>query len=113
MARPVRLLLVTFALLSPVGVAAQITLSSMPMLQIGSADGKEPYLLSRVRAAIRLDDGRIVVANGGSAEIRIYDAKGTFQKALGRRGQGPGEFDNLTWIAATSGGTIAAWDSPL
>ena len=61
-------------------------------LTIGVLEGPEEYQLFRVRSAIRLDDGRIVVANGGSSELRFYDASGTLLTSVGGEGEGPGEF---------------------
>jgi len=42
-----------------------------PSLSIGVLEGDEPHMLFAVRDATRLADGRIVVANGGSAELRF------------------------------------------
>ena len=61
-------------------------------LDIGSADGAEPYLFNDVETAIRLVDGTIVVANAGSGELRYFDAAGRHLSSVGRKGSGPGEF---------------------
>ena len=63
-----------------------------PSLTIGVLEGPEEYQLFRARSAIRLDDGRIVVANAGSSELRFYDSEGRFLVAVGGEGEGPGEF---------------------
>lgn len=63
-----------------------------PELQIGIAAGDEPYQLHRVTSAARLGDGGVVVANAGSAELRFFDSAGRFVRAVGRRGDGPGEW---------------------
>ncbi len=39
----------------------------------------------------RLADGRIVMADGGAAEIRVYGADGALVVAHGGKGEGPGE----------------------
>ncbi len=46
-----------------------------PVLSIGTFAGDSLYQLFRVQGAARLPDGRIAVANGGSGEIRVYDAR--------------------------------------
>lgn len=51
------------------------TVASTPSLEIGS--GTPEQQLHRVRDAIRLDDGRVVVLNAGS-ELRLYDPEGGF-----------------------------------
>lgn len=64
-----------------------------PLVSIGQAEGEEPYLLSYVAGALRLDDGRIVVANhDAESRIRVYDAEGRHLEYWGGQGGGPGEF---------------------
>lgn len=89
------------------------SLAAEPALVIGAVEGAAPYLLSGVRDAIRLSDGRIVIANGGSRELRIYDAEGRYLDAYGREGSGPGEFNNLTSLHLLPGDSLAAWDGIL
>jgi hypothetical protein len=66
--------------------------SAEPVLEIGMIDGPEAYQLDRVTGAIRLPDGGIALANGGSREVRFYDAAGRFVRSVGRDGEGPGEY---------------------
>ena len=70
-----------------------------PVLQIGERDGESPYLFSRVRGAVRVPDGRIVVLEGESLEIRVFGPDGTHHVSFGRRGDGPLEFESRgrTW----------------
>ena len=67
------------------------TLSAEPIVSIGGADEREGYLLHRVEGATRLGDGRIVVANGGTLQLRYYDPEGTHLLDAGGEGDGPGE----------------------
>lgn len=71
-----------------------------PALTIGSLDGPHEQQLYRVFGAHRLPDGRIVVANSGSYELRFYDRDGQFLAASGGRGGGPGEFVSMgqNWL---------------
>ncbi len=71
------------------------TLSSDPVLTIGTLDGPEEYQLFRVRAAVRIGTGDIVVANGGTSELRFYDSNGAHLRTVGREGGGPGEFKGM------------------
>ncbi|MCY4574961.1 MAG: hypothetical protein OXF01_19480, partial [Gemmatimonadetes bacterium] len=67
-----------------------------PAVTIGAAEGEEPYLLQHAIGATRLSDGRIVVADYGSMELRIFDgASGTHLTTLGGVGEGPGEYGGL------------------
>jgi len=67
-------------------------LSEEPVLRIGSVEEDTTQLLYRVTDTRRLRDGRVLVVNAGSAEVRIYSAEGQLLQTLGRRGEGPGEF---------------------
>ncbi len=86
------------------------TLADAPELDIGVLEGAEEYQLFRVRDARRMDDGRLVVANGGTNEIRWYDAEGRFLRAAGGDGEGPGEFKGLGWLRAFRGDSFAVYD---
>ncbi len=83
-----------------------------PTVSIGTREGEEAYQLYIVRDAMMLPDGRIIVANGGSGELRIFDALGTHLASWGGEGEGPGEFDNLWQIEPWPGDSIAAWFAP-
>jgi hypothetical protein len=56
---------------------------------IGVIGGDPAYELFRPRAAFRLSDGRIVIANSGTQELRYYDASGRHVMSVGGRGGGP------------------------
>ena len=63
-----------------------------PAITIGTAVGDSAYELFGVTDATRLPDGKIVVANTGSSELRVFDASGVHQGSWGGQGDGPGEF---------------------
>jgi len=69
-----------------------VSVDSLPFLSIGVAEGEEAYQLHRVFDAARLADGRVVISNSGSQELRLYDSAGVYLRSLGRRGAGPMEF---------------------
>lgn len=71
-----------------------------PRLDIGGED-RAGHDLFRVSAALNLDDGRVVVADRGMSELRFFDPSGSLLSVAGGRGEGPGEFRNITWLAAT------------
>jgi len=86
------------------------TVSAEPTVNIGAMDGADEYLLNRVAGAFKLGDGRIVIANGGSAEWRFYDAAGMFLKASGGHGGGPGELRALFEVSLLPDDTMVAFD---
>lgn len=82
-------------------------------LTIGAMAGPPEYEFFNVVDAERLSDGRIAVADQGSAEIRIYDPLGAFERSFGRLGEGPGEFQFLSSIQRLPGDSILAFDGAL
>lgn len=85
-------------------------LAAQPTLDIGVYAGDPSYELFQVAGALRLSDGRIVVANGGSREIRFYSAASEFISAVGRQGGGPGEFQDLVALRLLPGDSLLAYD---
>jgi hypothetical protein len=53
-----------------------------------------------------LDNGRIVVANTGTYQLFLYDSTGGFVRAIGRFGEGPGEFSGMFGMFRCAGDTI-------
>lgn len=80
-----------------------------PSVSIGALEGEEPYLLDRVRGALTLSDGRIVVENIGANELRVFDASGGYLTTWGGTGDGPGEFDNLMGMDRWPGDSLMTW----
>ena len=74
---------------------------------IGREGGPEE--LYQVSGATRLDDRRIVVVDGGTQEVRIYDANGRRVGSFGREGDGPGEFRSPSLVGAR-GDTLVLYD---
>lgn len=81
-----------------------------PELVIGTEAGDPEYELHRVFDAIRWTDGRVVIANSGSGELRTFDASGAYQGSLGRSGQGPGEFETAMITLHTWSDSLLATD---
>ncbi|WP_428276903.1 6-bladed beta-propeller [Candidatus Palauibacter sp.] len=86
------------------------TFGAEPSLSIGAVDGGGADQLFRVTDATRLAEGRIVIANSGSNELRIFNADGSHSATAGGRGEGPGEFVSYSPSAVASwpGDSIAA-----
>lgn len=83
--------------------------SDQPSVDVGIAEGDEPYELDGAASSLRLSDGRLLVANSGSSEIRVFDAQGRFLTRIGRQGSGPGEFTGGIQLTTRAGG-FAAYD---
>lgn len=91
--------------------------SAEPIVSIGTVQGGDDFQLHHVDDALRLPDGRIVVANAGSYQLLVFDSAGNHLDAWGQRGQGPGDFGgswgsdglvtNLFWIEPWPGDSLA------
>jgi hypothetical protein len=84
------------------GVGEGWTVTAEPVLHIGVADGgAEEYRFTVIAGPAQhggtwqLGDGTIVAADFGTRQVRRYAADGTFMNAWGRRGDGPGEFQQF------------------
>lgn len=80
-----------------------------PAVSIGVFEGEEPYLLHWALDATRLGDGRIVVANAGTDELRVFDSQGNYLATWGREGEGPTDFRGLVAVETWPGDSIVAW----
>lgn len=85
-------------------------LDTVPEVTIGEPDGAAEYALSNVIGGARLSDGRTVIANRGTHDLRYYDAHGKHLSTAGREGDGPGEFRFIDAIGR-AGDTILVWDA--
>lgn len=85
-------------------------LADSASLDIGTFEGEPEYQLYRAFSAIKLPDGRIVVANNGTHELRFYDSSGTFLSSAGREGEGPGEFRGLQFLHSYAGDSLLTYD---
>lgn len=81
-----------------------------PLVDLAESGSGESHLFHQVRGMTRLSDGTLAVADGGSDEIRLYTATGTFRTSAGGRGDGPGEFSRLIGLTRGRGDTLIALD---
>ena len=60
---------------------------------------------------LRVDDqGRVYVMDWGDVHIKVYDSQGRFLRTIGRKGQGPGEFDMPAFFDLMTGGKVCILD---
>jgi len=89
---------------------ARASLSNDPIWAVGGADGPEAEVFSRISGARRLSDGSIVVGVAGFHEIRKFGPDTTHRWTVGRRGEGPGEFERLRLLRGCSEERIVVYD---
>jgi len=80
-------------------------------LSIGVADGDEAYMLNRPQDIHVSEDGTIYILDWSDVCIKVFDSTGKYLQTIGRKGQGPGEFEFLTYMALSSDGRIFIMDS--
>ncbi len=88
-------------------------IADSPLFRVGDVSGQPEYELFRVTSAVRLSDGRLVIGNSGTSEVRWYSETGAFIRSAGRSGQGPGEFSLLSVVIPIGGDSIAVGDPRL
>src|SRR5690606_29122345 len=83
---------------------------SAPALLIpdSSSDGA-PDLLSPV-AATRLSGNVIVTADRHIPSVQFLTIDGRVRREVGRRGGGPGEFQEITWLGQCAADSVFVWD---
>ena len=70
----------------------------------------ENYMLHQPRDVAIDSDGNIYVLDAGNFRIQKYSPEGNYLDTYGRRGQGPGEFENPVSIDIDSDGNISVAD---
>lgn len=80
-----------------------------PVTSIGGGVGGSAHMFTDATDATILRDGRIVVANRGTSELRVFDRSGTHVATWGGRGWGPGQFRDLFQVEPFSADTLVAW----
>jgi len=98
---------------SPARTAAPQTwkLAARPVLEIGGSSGEGPTAFGQLSGVAVLRSGLLVVGDSRANELRVFDERGTFLRAFGRSGSGPGEFSRVLWSVHALGDTILATDN--
>jgi hypothetical protein len=92
-------------------VTPALRLVAQPRVVIGDASrNPATHEFGRIGSAVRLSNGRVVVADVQGVAISVFDSTGRFIESLGRRGQGPGEYSRLTSLLKTDGDTLAVFE---
>ena len=82
---------------------------SVPDVVIGSGEVESDQLY-RVQGVQGFDDGRMVVVDGGSRQLRFFDAQGRLTGRVGRKGEGPGEFEDPILVELIGLDSLLVWD---
>lgn len=90
-------------------------------LRVGALDGDDATSFSALKGLVVLSDGRFVVLDDASQELRMFDPDGVFLRTLGRKGQGPAEFEaayglmldgaDRIWVPDYRNRRFSVWDA--
>jgi hypothetical protein len=78
-----------------------------PSLALSAGPGTD---FLQIAGAMRLSDGRLVVADGGSSEVRYFAPDGALLGTTGGRGEGPGEFALIQSMGPAGGDSVWVYD---
>jgi hypothetical protein len=87
-------------------------LAGKPVTQfsIGSEDGEDWELLSRVTQVAFDKEENLYVLDGGNNRVLVFNPQGKFLRKFGKKGGGPGELMAPVGIAVTAAGEVAVTD---
>ncbi|MDX1390584.1 MAG: 6-bladed beta-propeller, partial [Acidobacteriota bacterium] len=84
--------------------------SDDPITVVGGIDDDPSTSFGWISGAVRLSDGRLVVLDGQSQDLRVFDRAGNLLATWGRAGEGPGEFVRAFHVTSLPGDTVAVFD---
>ncbi|MEQ9401520.1 MAG: 6-bladed beta-propeller [Longimicrobiales bacterium] len=79
-------------------------------LEIGLRDGPAAYVFSTIADATLTVDGGILVSDGQSRELRLFDRTGAIVRTFGGAGGGPGEFAAAPDIVGVGADSLFVYD---
>ncbi len=85
-------------------------LEDTPQLEIGSDGVGDGDLLFGVRDVRVLPSEELLITEGGSRQVLMYSPEGTRTRTLGRRGNGPGEFQSVSWSRPLGDTAVVVFD---
>jgi hypothetical protein len=85
-------------------------IDSVPRLDLLRSGAGAPYEFSGVKDATLLPDGRLVVLDDASHQVRFFGEDGAFLAATGREGDGPGDFQRAQDVFPLAGDSVGVFD---
>lgn len=77
-----------------------------PVALIGADESDPDDFIGRLAGAVLMDDGRVVVADASTREVRVHAPDGSFLQRFGGQGGGPGEFSRSIALYRGLGDTL-------
>ena len=98
------------ALLATLSLAAPLAAQSVPRTTLGRAEAQLPDPFDNVTAVRELADGRVIVADRFAKTVTLANFANGSATAIGREGQGPGEYAFPADLVALPGDTTLLVD---
>lgn len=89
--------------------AEEWMLDQTPLFSVGGEPSGPTSDLFQVVGALRLEDGRIVIAE--RTRLIVLDDTGSFLETWGGAGSGPGEFENIQWVQRLEEDSLLIFDN--
>jgi hypothetical protein len=86
------------------------TMTLVPDLEIGAIDGPPELVFGDVTSVAVRRNGNILVLDAQARAVREFDSTGRYLRTLGRRGQGPGEFERPMAVRVDPAGRTLVLD---
>ena len=88
----------------PVVVSGEVTCADCAIIldtvvTIGGLSGPGLHVIDRFSSVAADRRSRFLISSGLGAEISVFDSTGKFLRTVGRRGEGPGEYESIRHIA--------------
>ena len=80
-------------------------------LTLGTEDGGDDQIFSGTTTVTTDSAGNMYVNDPGSYRVAVFDTKGQFVKQFGKKGPGPGEFDEPVAVASDKQNRIYVFDT--
>src|SRR5690606_18561853 len=87
-----------------------LSLRLEPIFRVGTAAGPPWQEFRRLDHAAFGGDGRLYLVDTGGQRVIAVGPDGALLHTVGRPGQGPGEFQSPSGVAALPDGRVAVWD---
>ncbi len=82
----------------------------VPALTVGTVDGPPEYAFGSVDRVAGEKNGGFFVFDSRYSQVRRYDASGKHLANIGRKGNGPGEYQQLLGMAVLGDSLLVTWD---
>ena len=82
----------------------------VPALTVGVVDGPPEYAFGSVDRVVGEKNGGFFVFDSRYSQVRRYDASGKHLANIGRKGNGPGEYQQLLGMAVLGDSVLVTWD---